>query len=575
MTSIVETTDSTLFSGLYTLQAGDDFSGVLGGIPAGDDVDSIDMLVETGKTYHIVTTTAAPLSYEFLNLNSDGLIYQAQVGVLGEPITFTATTTGTVSIMVQPTSPSATNTSYTVALVEDMPAPSGPTNGDDNLTGETSSDRIDLLDGNDVYSALGGSDRVTGGLGNDSINGDGGNDTLEGNAGDDTLLGGSGRDVLWGGDGIDLLNGGNQEDMLDGGADNDSLIGEKGNDTLIGGDGDDLLDGGKENDLMTGGTGADTFYFRNGDGRDTISDFTQGDDLLDVTMLKVWDISQLGIQDSGAGVRINTGSGNYIELTGLSADDLTNADFILADAPAVTTSDGGDNITGTDAAETFVGGAGSDVLNGAGGNDTLDGGQGNDTIKGGDGYDLINGGSGADRIDGEKGYDTIFGGASNDTIIGGKGNDMLNGGADNDRLLGQGGHDTLIGDHGNDYLAGGDLNDVLDGGAGKDKMYGGNGRDTLIGGQGDDLMSGGAGDDLFVFDDRMRADTITDFDANGDLLDFTAWGFSDFSQIGFVQQGTDVFAQLSVRDSLLLENVNLADLDASDVVLIDVPFPVG
>ena len=36
-----------------------------------------------------------------------------------------------------------------------------------------------------------------------------------------------------------------------------------------------------------------------------------------------------------------------------------------------------------------------------------------------------------------------------------------------------------------------------------------------------------------------------------------------------MQQGDDVYAQFSARDSLLLENVDLADLDNSDLILTD------
>ncbi|MEO9685313.1 MAG: calcium-binding protein [Tateyamaria sp.] len=451
-------------------------------------------------------------------------------------------------------------------VVEDT-IPSEPTSGNDTLVGASNSDRIDLLEGDDVFAAGGGSDIASGGDGNDAIEGESGNDTLHGDDGNDTLIGGAGRDALFGGGNEDLIDGGNQEDLIDGGEGNDTLIGDKGDDTIVGGDGDDDINGGQDNDNLSGGTGNDIFRIRNGEGQDTIADFTLGEDLLDVSLLGVWDISQLTIQDVGTGLRINTGNGNFVELTGLSAADLNNANFILDEAPVITPTLGGDSIFGTTGDDNYTGGAGSDLLKGRDGNDTLDGGQGNDTLNGGAGDDVIIGGSGVDRIYGGSGNDTITGDASNDVINGASGNDLIDGGSNNDRLYGGEGDDTLIGEHGNDRLYGEEDDDLLDGGAGKDRIDGGAGNDTLLGGQGADQLTGGAGNDLFVFDDRMRADTVTDFDTNGDILDVSAWGFTDISELGFVQQGADVFAQLSDRDSLLLENVDLASLDNSDLVL--------
>ncbi len=60
------------------------------------------------------------------------------------------------------------------------------------------------------------------------------------------------------------------------------------------------------------------------------------------------------------------------------------------------------------------------------------------------------------------------------------------------------------------------------GGDGNDTLIGGDGNDTLIGGDGDDTLTGGPGADTFVFNDTGEGiDTITDFDAQQDLLDFS------------------------------------------------------
>ena len=63
--------------------------------------------------------------------------------------------------------------------------------------------------------------------------------------------------------------------FVDGGAGNDTIIGSNAwNGDLRGGVGNDTLHGGASDDHLTGGAGTDTFVFNNGDGHDTIMDFT-------------------------------------------------------------------------------------------------------------------------------------------------------------------------------------------------------------------------------------------------------------------------------------------------------------
>ena len=84
------------------------------------------------------------------------------------------------------------------------------------------------------------------------------------------------------GAGNDTLTGNDAANRLESGAGNDTLIGRGGNDVLVGGTG---------TDVMSGGAGADSFVFLSnadsaaGLGRDTIADFTQGSDLIDLTAL--------------------------------------------------------------------------------------------------------------------------------------------------------------------------------------------------------------------------------------------------------------------------------------------------
>ena len=200
----------------------------------------------------------------------------------------------------------------------------------------TGSESPDTLYGhnilNDEINALGGNDRLFGLGGNDQLFGGDGNDTLTGGAGADGLDGGLGRDRadyrdapigltanlqnaadntgiaagdtyvsiedLYGSNFADILTGngagnriwgGNGNDTLTGGLGRDALTGGNGNDSLNGGGGNDTLTGGLGRDILNGGGGNDRFDFNSladskvGSGlRDTILDFTQGADKIDL-----------------------------------------------------------------------------------------------------------------------------------------------------------------------------------------------------------------------------------------------------------------------------------------------------
>src|SRR5262249_59262020 len=68
----------------------------------------------------------------------------------------------------------------------------------------------------------------------------------------------------------------------------DRLFGGDFNDTLSGGDGNDLLGGKEGDDLLTGGAGSDTFvYSRTGAQHDTVTDFQQGQDVIDLASANI------------------------------------------------------------------------------------------------------------------------------------------------------------------------------------------------------------------------------------------------------------------------------------------------
>ena len=218
------------------------------------------------------------------------------------------------------------------------------------------------------------------------------------------------------------------------------MYGGEGNDTLsVSGDGNELY-GGAGNDTLSvsgddnelyGGTGNDTFVYANGSGTDTIKDYTEGEDTLEIAG---GSISQTALSGSdviftvGSGsVKVENGSGKAVNLKDsrgsytvsgtaitLGADftgDMDSSTFM----PTVETIDGSAaeglvNITGNTQGNTIYAGKAGGTLNGGAGDDTIYGGTGNDTLTGGTGNDTFvyaNGG-GTDTIkDYTVGEDTI------------------------------------------------------------------------------------------------------------------------------------------------------------------------
>lgn len=169
--------------------------------------------------------------------------------------------------------------------------------GNDFLAGGDDNDTIYGADGNDtIYTGL-GSDTVHGGDGNDQIHGAGNRNGLYGGAGDDTIWGGAIADAIGGGDGNDVLLGEGGNDTIWTGAGNDFVGGGDGNDLIVaytgrtrvyGGTGNDTVYAGTGSDTITGGPGADSFVFTAatlglGANRDTITDFTSGEDVINLS----------------------------------------------------------------------------------------------------------------------------------------------------------------------------------------------------------------------------------------------------------------------------------------------------
>ena len=150
-----------------------------------------------------------------------------------------------------------------------------------------------------------------GDTGGETYNTYGGHDIVFAGEGDDTINGGSGNDWLVGGEGADTI---------DGGADADDIYGGEGDDTITGGTGDDTL---------TGGAGADTFVFNSGDGSDSITDFENGTDTIDLSAISsITGFSDLTITQVGDDTKIDLGEDvGEIILEDFTSTDLDATDF--------------------------------------------------------------------------------------------------------------------------------------------------------------------------------------------------------------------------------------------------------
>ena len=142
---------------------------------------------------------------------------------------------------------------------------------------------------------------------------------INGTPGNDNLTGTSGNDIINGSEGDDVLTGLRASDVLNGG---------DGNDILSGGKGFDTLNGGLGNDNLVGGAGNDVFVLGAGLGVDTISDFGNGQDT--IQLINGLTFGQLSISPGTNGTLIRlAGCGEVLaSLTGVVPNLIGSEDFI-------------------------------------------------------------------------------------------------------------------------------------------------------------------------------------------------------------------------------------------------------
>jgi Ca2+-binding RTX toxin-like protein len=130
----------------------------------------------------------------------------------------------------------------------------------------------------------------------------------------------------------------NFENLI-GSAHNDDLTGNSAANWLFGGAGNDTLRGGGGADTLIGGDGNDVFVFARGFGRDVITDFDQGSDLIRLSESLLRDFNRDGTRDLsdmvfalktvGSNLVLKFDNATSITFSGLAGTQLTEADFQL------------------------------------------------------------------------------------------------------------------------------------------------------------------------------------------------------------------------------------------------------
>ncbi len=224
--------------------------------------------------------------------------------------------------------------------------------GNDTVEGGTGSDSGTLGSGDDIYidDAEDVGDDVFADYGNDTIYGLGGDDTFDGGEGDDLIYAGEGEDVIYGDHGNDVIYDGSQTDYVDAGRGDDTVYSNNGRDyidlgvghdvfydneqddvngrdTVSGGSGNDTIHSGSGNDLFYGGYGDDVFVFDTALslGDDTISDFLNGTDLIEMHGVTLADLTITQALDDTL-IEWSDGS---VTLANVEADKITQDDFVF------------------------------------------------------------------------------------------------------------------------------------------------------------------------------------------------------------------------------------------------------
>jgi Ca2+-binding RTX toxin-like protein len=497
--------------------------------------------------------------------------------------------------------------------------------GNDRLDGGNGGDQLFGGDGDDILDGGSGSDFMSGGLGDDTYYSDRESDVIRDDGGNDTLIlnylplltifadifenivlnfdgaanafGGSSANSMTGNASTNTLRGGDGDDSLYGLGGNDYLAGDAGADRLAGGDGDDTLDGGNGSDLMAGGAGND-YYIVDGQSDLMFEDAGGGTDTASAsTSFYLYaNIENLAMGGGSNDHFFGVGNDLNNEINGNSGDNLLlgggGDDYILgrAGADAIFGESGSDRLIGNQGIDYLVGGAGNDRLFGNDDPDALYGEDGDDYLEGGASFhtDILVGGAGNDILWGISGqadpdYDLMDGGAGDDAYYVDTGADLTfeaaGGGTDivyaNVTVANAGVYlyanvENLVLQGTTAFGVGNELDNRITGNLSDNYLIGGAGSDILDGMGGNDVLFGEAGNDVFVFafNPFGGGDVIGDFTRAQDRIDLSSTGLT-FAQLHarFAQVGSNGAIQFANGNVLVLHNVTMSQLTASDFIL--------
>ena len=329
-----------------------------------------------------------------------------------------------------------------------------------------------------------------------------------------------------------------------------SILGGKGADKIDGGAGADTLSGGAGNDSLTGGAGADVFLYASGEGKDVITDYVAGDDVIKLTS---GDLTKVAVDKKGnltftvdknkGTFKVNDGQGKSIHILNKDGDTLVKQKF--GDKVLTISDDDFSTINASiDAAMVTVeassrvsnvhilGNSKKNVFNLGLGFATVETGDGKDTIIHNGGYDLVTDyKSGQDVLKFTaalsdvqlSGNDLIFSSNSSQVTLQGAKDQKISVRDMNDNLVSVAfcSSTVTIGNKDGDTIQAYTGTEVLDASKRSKAVYliGSSDANTITGSKKDDTLTGGDGADTFVYTNNTGNDIITDYSASaGDVI---------------------------------------------------------
>lgn len=336
------------------------------------------------------------------------------------------------------------------------------------------------------------------------------------------------------------------------------IAGTSAADFLQGHDGADLIQGMAGDDLLMGGLGSDIYVFAAGDGRDTIREELNANDIDTLRLAAGISPEQVSLVRTGPDLLVRLASGGELRVIGqFQGSGIEKIEFsggVVWGADEI--NHAGSEMTGSAGADYMVGFDSNDLLQGMAGDDLMMGGLGSDTyvFAAGDGQDTIM----EEFSQGDVDTIRFASGVTPDQVslmrIGADLMVKLSGG-DELRVAGQysgRGIEQIQFANGTTWGAkdiDGATWDVV-GTPGNDYLIGHGGTDLMEGKSGDDHLMGDAGSDVYQFSAGDGHDTINEAFNGGDVdtLRF-AVGISP-DQVTLVREGPDLLVRIATGDEL-------------------------